>query len=631
MRAAVDRQLAILHSLITAHHGVLYKTVGDGTQAAFASAEEALRAAVASQRALAGRGLGRSAGTAAGAHGAACRHGRTARRGLSRRLPQPAGAAPRRGPRRADSAEQHRGRPRPRGPARGGHAARRSASYRLRDIVQPEEIFQLCHPALRQTSHRSTPPAICRITCPRTPPRSWDGSGRSRRSVDLLLRPDVRLVTLTGPGGVGKTRLGTRVAAESLESFPDGAFLVDLARLTDPASRALGDRDGPRTARAAGAASGADPGGVSPGAAVCCCCSTTSSTSCPRQRSWPISWPPLPALKVLVTSRARLGLQAEHEYRVEPLPIPDQEALPPVAELATFDAIALFTARAQALRPGFTLTAENASVVAEIVCQLDGLPLAIELAAARVKLLSPAALRDRLRPPAFHPDRRCARPARRASGRCATPSPGATTCSLNRSRSCSAASASLSAAGRWRRRRRSRRGGRRDGRCVAGDGEPRSTRVWSMHGRPPRPWPTNRATGCWRRSASSPASSWSTSGEVASIEQTVRTVPAWTGRGRRRRASRDRSRSLWLDRLEAEHANIRAALGRARSSEEMAIRARARATTLGVLASPGLCAARGAAGWSAPCARQVPPTRRGLRPPSSRWASSRLSLGTRRG
>ena len=78
------------------------------------------------------------------------------------------------------------------------------------------------------------------------------------------------------------------------------------------------------------------------------------------------------------------------------MPIPDQESLPPLAELTSFDAIELFTSRAQALRPGFTLTEENAPVVAEIVCQLDGLPLAIELAAARVKLLSPAALRDRL-------------------------------------------------------------------------------------------------------------------------------------------------------------------------------------------------------------------------------------------
>jgi predicted ATPase len=103
-----------------------------------------------------------------------------------------------------------------------------------------------------------------------------------------------------------------------------------------------------------------------------------------------------PELTVLVTSRARLGLQAEHEYRVDTLPVPDPEKLPPLEELAKFDAISLFVARARALRPGFSLTAENAAAVSDIVCRLDGLPLAIELAAARVKLLSPQALRERL-------------------------------------------------------------------------------------------------------------------------------------------------------------------------------------------------------------------------------------------
>jgi predicted ATPase len=89
-------------------------------------------------------------------------------------------------------------------------------------------------------------------------------------------------------------------------------------------------------------------------------------------------------------------LQAEREFRVEPLPIPDPESLPPLAKLSKFDAIELFTSRAQALRPDFWLTNENAATIAEIVCRLDGLPLAIELAAARVKLLSPEALLERL-------------------------------------------------------------------------------------------------------------------------------------------------------------------------------------------------------------------------------------------
>jgi predicted ATPase len=159
-----------------------------------------------------------------------------------------------------------------------------------------------------------------------------------------------------------------------------------------------------------------------------------------------------PGVKVLATSRARLGLQAEHEYGVEPLPIPDQESLPPLAELSAVDAIELFTSRVQALRPGFTLTKENAPAVAEIVCRLDGLPLAIELAAARVKFLTPQALLNRL-------DRRLSTLTGARvicppdSGRCATRSPGAMTCSLLRRRLFSAGSVSSSAAGRSRRRR----------------------------------------------------------------------------------------------------------------------------------------------------------------------------------
>jgi predicted ATPase len=103
-----------------------------------------------------------------------------------------------------------------------------------------------------------------------------------------------------------------------------------------------------------------------------------------------------PGLTVLATSRARLDLRAEYEYRVETLPVPAPDPLPPLEELAQYDAIRLFTTRARALRPGFALTAENAPAVVGICARVDGLPLAIELAAARIKLLSPTALLQRL-------------------------------------------------------------------------------------------------------------------------------------------------------------------------------------------------------------------------------------------
>ena len=104
-----------------------------------------------------------------------------------------------------------------------------------------------------------------------------------------------------------------------------------------------------------------------------------------------------PGLKVLATSRARLGVQAEHEYQVETLPVPDPGVSLPLDELMAYDAVALFISRAQALRSDFALTAANAKAIAAIVCQLDGLPLAIELAAARAKFLTPEALLVRLR------------------------------------------------------------------------------------------------------------------------------------------------------------------------------------------------------------------------------------------
>jgi predicted ATPase len=267
--------------------------------------------------------------------------------------------------------------------------------YRLRDILQPEEVFQLCHPSLRADFPPLNTPGHLPHNLP-THPTPFLGREREVEEVlALLLRPEVRLVTLTGPGGVGKTRLGTRIAAEALESFPDGAFMVDLARLTDPdlvpsaTATALGLREQPGQTLAQTLADYLRDRKI-------LLLLDNFEHVLPAATLVADLLAAAPGLKVLATSRARLGLQAEREYRVEPMPIPDQESLPPLAELSSFDAIELFTSRAQALRPGFTLTEENAPVVAEIVCQLDGLPLAIELAAAQVKLLSPAALRDRL-------------------------------------------------------------------------------------------------------------------------------------------------------------------------------------------------------------------------------------------
>src|SRR5215207_10059582 len=234
MREAVDRQLAILHSLITAHHGVLSKTIGDGTQAAFASAEEALRAAVASQRALLAEDWGEigpltvrmalHAGEAApDAHGdyLAAPLNR-----LARLLSTGYG-----GQILLSQTVQQLSR----GALPAGSELRDLGEHRLRDLLEPEHVFQLLHPDLPA----EFPPLKSLESRPNNLPlQPTPFLGREQEVqhiVDLLRRPEVRFLTLTGPGGTGKTRLAVQAAAELLDDFTDGVYFVPLAPLTDPA------------------------------------------------------------------------------------------------------------------------------------------------------------------------------------------------------------------------------------------------------------------------------------------------------------------------------------------------------------------------------------------------------------
>jgi predicted ATPase len=203
----------------------------------------------------------------------------------------------------------------------------------------------------------------------------------------------VRLLTLTGPSGTGKTRLAIQTAAELASCFDNGVRFVDLSSVTDPAlvvptiAETLGFRD-VRDLSAADQLS------------VCLA---------PRQMLLVLdnfeqvieAAPRISALitgcstlKVLVTSRIVMHLQGEHVFAVSALDVPQHDQ--PLPELATADAITLFLQRARAVRPDFTLTDANAPIVAEICARLDGLPLAIELAAARLRALSPQALLARL-------------------------------------------------------------------------------------------------------------------------------------------------------------------------------------------------------------------------------------------
>jgi predicted ATPase/class 3 adenylate cyclase len=394
MKDALRRHDAILRAAVESAGGRVVKSTGDGMMAVFGHPADATTASLVAQRGLTGEAwadcpplrvrMGLHAGTAdqraddffgptvnrtarimAAGHGGQVLLSAAAAAAAGMRLP-------------------------------GGAALRDLGEHRLKDLGRPEHLFQLVHPDLASDF---PPLAVVRAPGAALPGRAAVVVGRQTELAEIrgrLADPSVRLLTLTGPGGTGKTTLAIRVAEELAAGRPDGLSFVDLSSARDAnavlvaIARSIGlgevlDRplleeliDRLRDRRMLLVLDNFEQ------------VTEAAGTVAHLLRD-------CPELIVLVTSREALHVRAEHVYPVPPLGLPPAGvAHPSAAEMEGFEAVQLFVDRARAARADFRLTDDNAPAVAEICRRLDGLPLAIELAAARLRLFSPEVLRDRL-------------------------------------------------------------------------------------------------------------------------------------------------------------------------------------------------------------------------------------------
>ncbi len=278
----------------------------------------------------------------------------------------------------------------------GGVSLRDLGEHRLKDLQRPEHVFQLVCPGLPADF-----PAIASLN--RRPnnlpaqPTLFVGRQTELGEINNLLATDtVRLLTLTGPGGTGKTRLALQSGAELIDRFADGAYFIDLAPIRDPNSVLAA------IARTTGLSESSNgsmlddlKGQLRDKTMLLLLDNFEQVTSAAVPLADLLQY--CPRLKVLTTSREALRVRGEHLYPVPPLGLPGANIRHPTPqELARYEAVQLFVERAQAVKPSFELTKENAEAIAELCLRLDGLPLAIELAAARIRLFSPQALRQRL-------------------------------------------------------------------------------------------------------------------------------------------------------------------------------------------------------------------------------------------
>lgn len=395
MNAALGRYEAIMREAVAAHGGFVFQTISDALCIAFADAGDAMAAAIAAQAVLsaekwdealgeikvemalhsgeaeqreqgyfAPHTLNRLSRILAAGHGGQILLSAATRQRLGDVLPD-------------------------------GVELRDLGARQLRDVPEVERIYQVVtanlaphFPPLETLDRRpSNLPAQPNLLIGRT---------TEVREISALLRqPDVRLVTLSGPGGTGKTRLSLQVANAMLDEFAAGCYFVSLAPISEP-ERVLDAIAAALNIREAGGKSLLD--------AVTAALGEQEMLIVLDNFEQVVAAAPLVGqllaattrLKLLTTSRETLHLAEEHEYAVQPLRLPDLKQLPDSEALAEYEAVALFLARARAVKFDFQLSAHNAAAVAEICARLDGLPLAIELAAAQSQLLEPQAMLTRL-------------------------------------------------------------------------------------------------------------------------------------------------------------------------------------------------------------------------------------------